>query len=137
MRQRFFAIPGVILVAVAAAMWGTDPIIRKPLSGSTSATTIVFGEHVFLVLFTLPLLVPALRAMWRAGTPYIAASIAEVAKGATDMSRNTSDAASRHVPVAARSRPRRARFCGTDVIAAATASHRSVVNVAMPHWRGR
>jgi drug/metabolite transporter, DME family len=66
-RQRFFAIPGVILVALAAAMWGTDPIIRKPLSGSTSATTIVFGEHVVLVLLTLPLLLPALRAAFRAG----------------------------------------------------------------------
>ena len=48
-------------------MWGTDPIIRKPLSGSTSATTIVFGEHVVLVVLTLPLLVPALRAVFRAG----------------------------------------------------------------------
>ena len=67
MRQRFLAIPGVVLVAVAAAMWGTDPIIRKPLAGSTSATTIVFGEHVVLVLLTLPLLLPALRAAFRAG----------------------------------------------------------------------
>jgi drug/metabolite transporter (DMT)-like permease len=64
---RLAAIPGVILVALAAAMWGTDPIIRKPLSGSTSATTIVFGEHVVLVLLTLPLLLPALRAVFRAG----------------------------------------------------------------------
>lgn len=67
MRARLYAIPGVILVAVAAAMWGTDPIIRKPLSGSTSATTIVFGEHVLLVLLTLPLLLGALRAAFRAG----------------------------------------------------------------------
>jgi drug/metabolite transporter (DMT)-like permease len=64
---RLAAVPGVILVAIAAAMWGTDPIIRKPLSGSTSATTIVFGEHVVLVLLTLPLLLPALRAVFRAG----------------------------------------------------------------------
>ncbi len=67
MKQRFVAIPGVLLVAVAAAMWGTDPIIRKPLSGSTSATTIVFGEHVVLVALTLPLLLPAMRAVVRAG----------------------------------------------------------------------
>ena len=65
--KRFAAIPGVVLVAIAAAMWGTDPIIRKPLSGSTSATTIVFGEHVVLVLLTLPFLVPALRNVFRAG----------------------------------------------------------------------
>jgi drug/metabolite transporter (DMT)-like permease len=67
MRARLYAIPGVILVAVAAAMWGTDPIIRKPLSGSTSATTIVFGEHVVLAVLTLPLLLGALRAAFRAG----------------------------------------------------------------------
>ena len=59
--------PGVLLVALAAAMWGTDPIIRKTMSGSTSATTIVFGEHVILVALTLPLLLPALRAVRRAG----------------------------------------------------------------------
>jgi len=67
MSARLAAVPGVILVALAAAMWGTDPIIRKPLSTSTSATTIVFGEHVVLVLLTLPLLLPALRAVFRAG----------------------------------------------------------------------
>jgi drug/metabolite transporter (DMT)-like permease len=68
-------IPGVVLVAVAAALWGLDPILRKPLATSTSATTIVFGEHVFLVLFTLPLLLPALRAMWQAGPKNISASV--------------------------------------------------------------
>lgn len=76
MRQRRLAIPGVLLVALAAAMWGTDPILRKPLGGSTTATTIVFGEHVILVLLTLPLLLPALRALLRAGPRYIAAAIA-------------------------------------------------------------
>jgi drug/metabolite transporter (DMT)-like permease len=64
---RLAAVPGVVLVALAAAWWGTDPIIRKPLSGSTSATTIVFGEHAVLVVLTLPLLLPALRAVFRAG----------------------------------------------------------------------
>ena len=73
--KRLAAIPGVALVAIAAAMWGTDPIIRKPLSGSTSATTIVFGEHVVLVLLTLPLLVPALRAVWRAGWRYLICAV--------------------------------------------------------------
>src|SRR6185437_3327028 len=42
----------------------------------TSATTIVFGEHVILVVLVLPLLLPALRAMWKAGPRYVAASIA-------------------------------------------------------------
>ncbi|HZR96668.1 MAG TPA: DMT family transporter [Gaiellaceae bacterium] len=69
------AIPGVLLVALAAAMWGTDPIIRKPLSGSTTATTIVFGEHVVLVLLTLPLLAGALRALGRAGWRYVVCAV--------------------------------------------------------------
>src|SRR5437764_14611837 len=76
MRVGRLTVPGVLLVAFAAAMWGTDPILRKPLSGSTTATTIVFGEHVVLVALTLPLLLPALRAVWKAGPRYIAASIA-------------------------------------------------------------
>jgi DME family drug/metabolite transporter len=75
-KQRRLAVPGVLLVALAAAMWGTDPILRKPLSGSTTATTIVFGEHVLLVVLTLPLLLPALRAVVKAGPRYIAAAVA-------------------------------------------------------------
>jgi drug/metabolite transporter, DME family len=73
--RRLIAIPGVVLIAVAAAMWGTDPIIRKTMSGTTSATTIVFGEHVILVLCTLPFLLPALRAVFRAGRNYVAAAV--------------------------------------------------------------
>jgi len=74
--KRLNAVPGVVLIAVAAALWGLDPILRKPLASSTSATTIVFGEHVVLVALTLPLLLPALRAMWQAGSRNVAASIA-------------------------------------------------------------
>ena len=72
--KKLAAIPGVLIVAVAAAMWGTDPIIRKTMSGTTSATTIVFGEHVILVAVTLPLLLPALRAVFRAGWRYVVAA---------------------------------------------------------------
>src|SRR4029079_11265328 len=74
--SRLDRIPGVVLVSIAAAMWGLDGLIRKPLAESTSATTIVFGEHVVLVLLTLPLLVAALHALWRAGPRYVAAGIA-------------------------------------------------------------
>jgi drug/metabolite transporter (DMT)-like permease len=73
---RLDRIPGVVLVSIAATMWGLDGLIRKPLSDSTSAYTIVFGEHVVLVLLTLPLLIPALVALYRAGPAYIAAGIA-------------------------------------------------------------
>jgi drug/metabolite transporter (DMT)-like permease len=75
MRGRSFTVPGVLLVALAAAMWGSDPILRKPLASSTTATTIVFGEHVILVVLTLPLLLPALRALLKAGPRYIAAAV--------------------------------------------------------------
>ena len=56
-------------------MWGTDPIIRKTMSFTTSATTIVFGEHVILAALTLPFLLPALRAVFRAGWSYVAAAV--------------------------------------------------------------
>ncbi len=69
-------VPGVVLVAAAAAMWGTDALFRRPLAHSTSAATIVFGEHVLLVLVTLPLLVPALLALFRAGARYVVAAVA-------------------------------------------------------------
>jgi drug/metabolite transporter (DMT)-like permease len=74
--RRLETLPGVVLVSLAAAMWGLDGLIRKPLSDSTSAYTIVFGEHVVLVALTLPLLVPAFRALWRAGPSYVAAGVA-------------------------------------------------------------
>jgi drug/metabolite transporter, DME family len=76
MPRRLETVPGVVLVSLAAAMWGLDGLIRKPLSSSTSAFTIVFGEHVVLVALTLPLLVPAFRALYRAGPAYVAAGVA-------------------------------------------------------------
>jgi drug/metabolite transporter, DME family len=75
MPLRLDRVPGVVLISLAAAMWGLDGLIRRPLSSSTSAFTIVFGEHVVLVALTLPLLVPAFRALWRAGPAYVAAGI--------------------------------------------------------------
>jgi drug/metabolite transporter, DME family len=76
MRQRIASVPGVVLISIAATMWGLDGLIRKPLASSTSATTIVFGEHVVLVACTVTLVVPALRALWRAGPRYVAAGVA-------------------------------------------------------------
>jgi drug/metabolite transporter (DMT)-like permease len=76
MVSRLNRVPGVVLISVAAVMWGTDALFRRPLARSTSATTIVFGEHVILVVVTLPLLVPALVALWRAGPRFVAAGIA-------------------------------------------------------------
>lgn len=67
---------GITLVAVAATLWGTDALFRRPLAQSTSVATIVFGEHIVLVAITLPLLVPALVAVWRLGPRYVLAAVA-------------------------------------------------------------
>jgi len=67
---------GIILVAVAAALWGTDALFRKPLADSTSVATIVFGEHLVLAAITLPLLIPALIGVWRLGWRYVLAAVA-------------------------------------------------------------
>jgi DME family drug/metabolite transporter len=75
MMQRIANVPGVVLVSIAATMWGLDGLIRKPLSHTTTAATIVFGEHVVLVACTVTLLVPALVSLWRAGIRYVLAGI--------------------------------------------------------------
>jgi len=66
---------GIVLVAVAAAMWGLDAWIRAPLARTTAVATIVFGEHLVLVALTLPFLAGALVAMWRAGWRHTAAAV--------------------------------------------------------------
>ena len=67
---------GVVLVALAASLWGLDALFRRPLAHSTGVATIVFGEHVVLVLVALPFVVPALRAVWRLGPRYVLAAVA-------------------------------------------------------------
>src|SRR5437763_12666381 len=66
---------GVAAVAVAAGLWGTDALIRRPLAHSTAPATIVFGEHVVLVALMLPVVLVALPALWRAGPRFVAAGI--------------------------------------------------------------
>jgi drug/metabolite transporter (DMT)-like permease len=74
-RGRFVALPGAIFIAIAAALWGTDALLRRPLAQSTQAATIVFGEHLILVLLMLPLIPGALVAVRRAGRRYVAAAV--------------------------------------------------------------
>lgn len=50
-------VTGFSLVAVAAALWGTDALFRTPLAGDIPAGAVVFAEHLILV----PLTVPRLR----------------------------------------------------------------------------
>lgn len=58
------------LVALAAATWGVDGLLRKPLSGHLAPATLVFAEHALALVVLLPLLPSALRALarcsWRA-----------------------------------------------------------------------
>ncbi|WP_308282803.1 DMT family transporter [Pseudonocardia nigra] len=50
------------LIAVAAAMWGTDGLLRQPLAGQLPAATVVFWEHLLIVAVLLPFLPSAVRA---------------------------------------------------------------------------
>jgi drug/metabolite transporter (DMT)-like permease len=50
---------GILLVILAAMLWGTDSLFRRPLTERLSPITVVFLEHVILVLVMLPLLVRA------------------------------------------------------------------------------
>ncbi len=58
-------IPGVVLVAAAAALWGSDAILRRFLTvGDVPASVLVFLEHAILVVLTIPFLLkvgPALK----------------------------------------------------------------------------
>lgn len=59
------------LVALAAATWGVDGLLRRPiLSAGIPAATLVFAEHALALLVLLPVLPSALRAFarcsWRA-----------------------------------------------------------------------
>lgn len=54
---------GIWLVALGAALWGSDALFRLPLTEAVATPTIVFAEHVVLVVVTLPWLVPALRRL--------------------------------------------------------------------------
>lgn len=53
---------GVLLVAVGAALWGTDGILRFPLVDTMSPTTIVFSEHAILALYSIPAVIIGWRA---------------------------------------------------------------------------
>src|SRR4028119_1748657 len=48
---------GVLLVALGAALWGTDGVLRTPLLREMSPAAIVLGEHVILLLYSVPAVV--------------------------------------------------------------------------------
>jgi drug/metabolite transporter (DMT)-like permease len=47
---------GVWLVALAAAMWGMESVVRLPLLQSLSSIQVVFLEHMLLSLYAMPVL---------------------------------------------------------------------------------
>lgn len=53
---------GLPLVALAAALWGTDALFRRGLALELPATTVVVYEHLILAALTFPVL---LRIPWR------------------------------------------------------------------------
>lgn len=55
---------GVLLVALGACLWGTDALLRRPLTGALSSFSIVFFEHLILTVVLLPLVVKG-RNQWK------------------------------------------------------------------------
>ena len=58
----------VLLVAVGAAMWGTDAILRVPLLEVASPSQIVLLEHLVLLLYSVPAVVLGWRFFRGLGT---------------------------------------------------------------------
>jgi drug/metabolite transporter (DMT)-like permease len=55
----------MLLVALAASLWGTDALFRRQLALDLPSTVVVFVEHVILVIATLPWFLAALPALRR------------------------------------------------------------------------
>ena len=70
------------LVALAAGLWGTDALLRLPLTGEYSAATIVAVEHLVIVVVTLPWLPPAIRSL-RAASPRTRWAVVVIGVGAS------------------------------------------------------
>jgi drug/metabolite transporter (DMT)-like permease len=49
--------PGVLWIACGAALWGTDTLFRRPLTGTLGPTQIVLYEHLILSVVILPIIV--------------------------------------------------------------------------------
>jgi drug/metabolite transporter (DMT)-like permease len=55
------------LVALSAALWGVDALLRKPLADVLPSATVVFWEHAITLFVLLPWLPSALGAFRRVG----------------------------------------------------------------------
>lgn len=70
------------VVALAAALWGTSALLREPLARGVDAPTIVFAEHIVLLLFVSPWLLGATRA-WAASPARVRASAVIIGAGSS------------------------------------------------------
>jgi DME family drug/metabolite transporter len=59
------SLPGIVLVGLAAALWGTDGLFRRGLALELPAATVVAWEHAIVVLLLTPLFARTWRT-WRA-----------------------------------------------------------------------
>src|SRR5690606_41409690 len=55
------------LVAIAAALWGTDGLLRLPLAEDLPSGTVVFWEHLIIVVLLAPFVPRAVRRRARGG----------------------------------------------------------------------
>jgi len=58
----------LVWVAIGASLWGTDTLLRRPLTASLSSTQIVLCEHLILAVVLLPVFLKS-RAQWAALRP--------------------------------------------------------------------
>lgn len=65
--SRSVSVAGIPLVAMAAALWGTDALFRRALGLQLPAAVVVAGEHMILVALTIPWLIRALPRLRRMG----------------------------------------------------------------------
>lgn len=79
---RAAAVPGVVLVGLAAALWGTDGLFRRGLALELPAATVVAWEHAILVLLVAPVLPRAWRA-WRGLVPRDRLAVVVIGAGAS------------------------------------------------------
>jgi drug/metabolite transporter, DME family len=75
---------GVLLVALAAALWGTDALFRRGLALDLPAASVVFAEHLILVVLTVPVLARALPNLRRfTSRDWVSAALIGVGASAT------------------------------------------------------
>jgi DME family drug/metabolite transporter len=74
--------PGVVLVGVAAALWGTDGLFRQGLALELPAATVVAWEHAIVVVLLTPLFARTWRT-WLALPARDRAAVAVIGIGAS------------------------------------------------------